>query len=106
MSKLIQFALAVALAAGFATETQAADAAAVHELAPTGKLRVGVGVGPVGSAFWATKDPATGGPRGVTVDLGTALAKKLNVQVEIVVFNSSGEVTEAAVAGAWDVAFM
>lgn len=107
MPKLLMIAVAAWIAAcPVAARAADADAAALRELAPTGKLRVGVGVGPVGSAFWTTKDPATGNPRGVTVDLGTAFAKKLGVPVEIVAFNSSGEVTEAAATGAWDVAFM
>jgi polar amino acid transport system substrate-binding protein len=80
--------------------------AARKELAPTGKLRVGIAVGPTGSPLWATKDPATGAPRGVTVDLGRALAEKLGVPLELVVHSSSGEITDAADKGAWDVSFM
>jgi polar amino acid transport system substrate-binding protein len=80
--------------------------AARAELAPTGKLRVGIAVGPTGSPLWAIKDPATGEPRGVTVDLGAALAKKLGVPVEFVVHSSSGEITDAASRGTWDVSFM
>ncbi len=79
--------------------------AALKELAPSGMLRVGIGVGPAASAYWAIKDPATGKPRGVTVDLGTALAEKLGVPVELVVFASSGEVIDAADKNQWDVAF-
>ena len=68
------------------------------ELAPTGKLRVGIGVGPVGSAFWATRDPATGQPRGVTVDLGIDLAHRLGIPLEFVVYNNSGEVESGEVS--------
>jgi polar amino acid transport system substrate-binding protein len=81
-------------------------AQARQELAPTGKLRVGIAVGPTGSPLWATKDPETGKPRGVTVDLGGALARKLGVAVEFVVHSSSGEITDAADSGTWDVSFM
>jgi polar amino acid transport system substrate-binding protein len=81
------------------------NAAVLRELAPTGKLRVGIAVGPAGSALWATRDPATGEPRGVTVELGRALAQKLGVPAELVVHASSGEIIEAADKGAWDVAF-
>jgi len=77
-----------------------------QELAPTGKLRVGIGVGAVSSAFWATRDPATGRPKGVTVDLGIDLARKINLPLEFVVYNNSGEVTAAGPLGEWDVAFM
>jgi len=98
--------MAAVLAAGSSRTTRAdTDPGVLRELAPSGKLRVGVGVGPVGSAFWATKD-AAGTPHGVTIDLGTALAQKLGVAPAFVVYNSSGEVTEAAAGGGWDVAFM
>jgi polar amino acid transport system substrate-binding protein len=75
------------------------------ELAPNGKLRIGVAAGIAASPFWATKD-AAGKPRGVTVDLGAALAQKLGVPVEYVVYANSGEVTEGGPKGEWDVAFM
>jgi polar amino acid transport system substrate-binding protein len=77
-----------------------------RELAPTGKLRVGVGVGASPSAFWATKDPATGRPRGVTVNLGQAMAERLGVPMELVVYANSGEVTAAGPKGEWDVTFV
>jgi polar amino acid transport system substrate-binding protein len=81
-------------------------AASLVELVPQGTLRVGIAVAPVGSAFWATRDDATGEPRGVTVDLGRALAGALGVPLELVVFQNSGELTEAASSDRWDVAFM
>ena len=76
------------------------------ELVPTGKLRVGIGVGASTSAFWAVRDPATGRPRGVTVDLANALAQKLGVPLELVVYPNSGEVVAAGPKGEWDVAFL
>ena len=76
------------------------------ELAPHGKLRVGIGVGAAPSQFWATLDPATGKPRGVTVNLGQALADRLGVPLELVVYPNSGEVTAAGPKGEWDVAFV
>ncbi len=83
-----------------------ADGASVRrELVSNGVLRVGIGVAPVSSAFWATKD-ASGKPKGVTVDLGAALAQKLGVPVEYKIYNSSGEVTEAGARAEWDVSFM
>ena len=82
------------------------DDAARRELAPQGKLRVGIGVGAAPSAFWTTKDPVSGKPRGVTVNLGQALADRLGVPLELVVYPNSGEVTAAGPKGEWDVAFM
>ena len=53
---------------------------------------LGIGVGQAMSAFWTTRD-AAGQPRGVTVALGTALAQKLGVPLELKKpDNSSGEV--------------
>ena len=93
---------AAAIAAGSAA---ANDEATMKELASTGKLRVGVVGAPSMSAFFVTKDPA-GQPRGVTADLGAALAKKLGVPVEFLVAPNSGEVTDALATGTLDVAFM
>jgi polar amino acid transport system substrate-binding protein len=79
---------------------------AATEVAPGGTLRVGIGVGPVPSAFWATRDPASGEPRGVTVDLAKAMAKDLGVPLRLVAYANSGEVTNGGPKGEWDVAFM
>jgi polar amino acid transport system substrate-binding protein len=75
------------------------------EMAPTGKLRVGVVSAPAQSAFFVVKD-AGGEPRGVTVDLGKDLARQLGVPVEFLVVSSSGELVDAISSGALDVAFM
>ena len=77
----------------------------MKEIAPTGKLRVGVVYAPVATAFFVTKD-ADGRPHGVTVDLANELAAKLGVPIEFMVAPNSGEVTEATSAGAVDVTFM
>jgi len=77
-----------------------------QEIAPTGKLRVGIGLGAVSSAFWTTRDAATGRPKGVTVELGADIASRLGVPLELVVYNNSGEVTAAGPRGEWDVAFV
>src|SRR5918998_6611074 len=58
--------------------------AALKELAPTGKLRVAIAVSPAPSALYAIKDLTSGQYRGVSVDLGTELAKRLGVAVELV----------------------
>jgi polar amino acid transport system substrate-binding protein len=82
------------------------DAKVAGELVPTGKLRVAVAVGPAPSALWSMRDAATGKPRGVPVTLGTAMAKKLNVPIELVEYASSGEIIAATNRGAWDVTFV
>ena len=98
--------VALILALALAGCTSLTNESARQELFPTGKLRVGIGVGASPSAFWAVKDPASGQPRGVTVDLANALAQKLNVPLQLVVYPNSGEVVSAGPKGEWDVAFM
>ena len=77
----------------------------MNELAPTGKLRVGVVYAPTMSTFFVLKE-SEGKARGVTVDLATALAAKHNLPVELVLFPNSGQVTDAVESGAVDVGFM
>jgi polar amino acid transport system substrate-binding protein len=83
----------------------AANESAMKELSPTGKLRVGIVFAPVMSTFFVIKDEA-GKPKGVTVDIGAALARKLNLPVEFVLYPNSGQVTDAVESGAVDVGFM
>ncbi len=78
----------------------------MKEFVPTGKLRVAIAFAPAPSALYAVKDAATGKFRGVTVDLGTALAKKLGVPVEFIAHLASGEIQNSAASGKWDVTFM
>ena len=74
------------------------------EIAPSGKLRVAIAISPAGGAFWCTR--TDGGYAGVPVDLGIAMAAQLGVPVEYVVHRNSGEITDAAGKGTWDVAFL
>jgi polar amino acid transport system substrate-binding protein len=98
--------LALILLAILAAFPASAEESFMRELTPTGKLRVAIGVGPAASAFYSMRDATTGKPRGVAVDLGAALAKKLGVPIEYVEFPSSGEITAAADRDVWDVTFM
>src|SRR5689334_7708673 len=92
-----------ALAAGAAA---ADDGAAIKELTSTGKLRVAVAISPAPSALYSVKDAATGRLAGVTIDLGTALAKKIAVEPQFVEYLASGEIQNSAANGVWDVTFM
>jgi polar amino acid transport system substrate-binding protein len=83
-----------------------AAAALLHELAPTGKLRVAIAIAPSPSAQFAIMDASTGAYRGVAVTLGTALANKLGVSVDLVAHNGSGEIQNSAADNKWDVAFL
>ena len=101
-------ALAILLACSVASAGLADPAvdAIRKELVPTGTLRVAIAVAPAPSALYAVKDAASGKFRGVTVDLGAALAKKLGVPVEFLPHLASGEIQNSAASGKWDVTFM
>jgi polar amino acid transport system substrate-binding protein len=75
------------------------------EIAPTGKLRVGIGISAAGGAYWSNKTES-GGYSGVPVDLGKEMAAQLGVAVEYVAFSNSGQITDAAAKGDWDVTFL
>src|SRR5215472_4893869 len=75
------------------------------EIAPTGKLRVAIGISAAGGAFWSTKTES-GGYAGVPVDLGKEMAAQLGVPVEYVAYPNSGQITDAASKGVWDVTFL
>ncbi len=75
----------------------------MSELAPSGKLRAAINFG---NPVLASKDPATGEPRGVSVDLSRELARRLGVSLELVTFTSAGKVVEDVKSNAWDVAFV
>jgi polar amino acid transport system substrate-binding protein len=80
-----------------------APPAARAELAPTGKLRVGINRENV---LLATHDPATGRLRGVAPDLARELGRRLARSIEWVPYDSAGKMAEAVKTGAWDVAFL
>jgi polar amino acid transport system substrate-binding protein len=75
----------------------------VKDLAPTGKLRAAINVSNI---VLAQRDAAGGDPHGITVDLARELARRLQVPIELVIFESAGRVTEATKTGAWDVSFL
>src|ERR1700710_2659143 len=75
------------------------------EIAPSGKLRVAIGISPAGGAYWSTRNEA-GGYAGVPVDLGRAMAAQLGVPVEYVPYQNSGQIVDAVSKGAWDVTFL
>jgi len=89
-----------------ATSVEAQEASVKQELAPTGKLRVAIAVGPAPSGIYALKDAATGGYRGVTIDLSTRLAEKLGVPIAFVPYLGSGDIQGSAGKDLWDVTFM
>jgi len=99
-------ALIVTIASAATTAAQALDPAVLMQLAPTGKLRVGVAAGLTPGAGNVAIAPGGGRPQGIGADLGEALGRKLGVALEWVAYPNSGDLTDAGMTGAWDVAFM
>ena len=79
------------------------SSSARSDLAPTGKLRVGINYG---NPVLATRDPASGELRGVAVDLARELGRRVGVPVELVGYDAAGKMVQGMQAGAWDVAFL
>jgi len=75
------------------------SAALRTELAPTGKLRVGINYG---NFLLVNKDRASG----IAVDLGRELGKRLGVSIELVTYDAAGKLADGVKAGAWDVGFL
>jgi len=68
------------------------DQAVVSSFAPTGKVRASINLG---NPILANRDPASGEPVGVSVDLARAFAQRLNVELELVVFDTAGKSVQA-----------
>ncbi len=77
--------------------------AARAELAPTGKLRVGL---ILSNQVLVTKDTASGDLRGVTVSVGKALANRLGVPFEPVGYPNPAALVMSFGANEWDIAFL
>jgi polar amino acid transport system substrate-binding protein len=90
------------LLASCATTSQVPPATR-SDLAPTGKLRAAINFG---NPILAARDPSTGEPRGVSVDLSRELARRLGVPVQFVTYYAAGKVVEGLKSGAWDVAYV
>ena len=73
------------------------------ELAPIGKLRVGINYS---NFVLATKDPVNGEPRGIAPELAREIGRRLEVPVEFITFETAGKMADAAKTGAWDIAFL
>jgi len=73
------------------------------ELAPTGKLRIGLNHG---NFLLVTPGSSATEPRGVASDLGRELARRVGVPVEFIKFESAGKLGDSVRTGAWDVAFL
>ena len=73
------------------------------ELAPSGKLRVGLNYG---NFLLVLKDSADGSPNGIAPDLGRELGKRLGVPVEFVKFPEAGQLADGVRDDKCDVGFL
>ncbi|HEV7476466.1 MAG TPA: ABC transporter substrate-binding protein [Burkholderiales bacterium] len=74
-----------------------------RDLAPTGKLRVGLNYG---NFLLVLRDKPDGTPQGIAPDLARELAKRLEMGVEFIKFEAAGKLADGVKTGAWDVAFL
>ena len=77
--------------------------AARSDLAPSGKLRVGINFG---NNLLTARDPVTRAPSGIALDLAAELGRRLGVPIEIVSYESAGALADSASSGAWEVGFL
>lgn len=99
--KSLSLVFAIAILSACATAPTPSSTAR-SELAPTGKLRVGLILNPA----FVTKDGSAAEMRGVAVDLGRELARQLGAAFEPVRYQSAIRIWEGAKAGEWDIAFL
>src|SRR5438093_7452586 len=73
------------------------------ELAPSGKLRVGLNHG---NFLLVTSGSSGTDPKGVASDLARELGRRVGVPVEFIKFETAGKLGDGVKTGAWDVAFL
>ena len=78
------------------------DPSIAAAFAPSGKLRASINLG---NPILANKDSATGEPFGVSIDLAREFAKRLAIDVELVVFETAGKSVEAVSEERADIGF-
>lgn len=70
--------------------------------APTGVLRASINLG---NPILANRDPKTGEPVGVSIDLAAGVAQRLGVPLKLVVFEKAAESVDAIGKGTADIGF-
>lgn len=89
----------------FSSGAFAIEDSAMKQLAPTGKLRIGVAYAPSPTPVFVVKD-ASGDIKGAAKDIGAALAKSLGVPFDYTVVATTGELTDLVADGKIDIGFM
>jgi polar amino acid transport system substrate-binding protein len=82
--------------------TMSIDSSLREAFTPTGKLRASINLG---NPILASKDVPTGKPIGVSVDLAHEFARRLGVEIELVVFDAAGKSVEALTEERADIGF-
>src|SRR2546426_1727368 len=77
--------------------------AARASLASSGKLRAGINYS---NFLLAGKDPVSGEPRGIAVELAREIGRRLDIPIEFNTFEDAGHMADAVTRGAWDIAFL
>jgi len=101
--------LALAMASGvwFVLTSAAMATEITHavrsEIAPSGKLRVGLNHG---NFLLVTPGSSANDPRGVAPDVARELGRRVGVPVEFIKFETAGKLGDGVKTGAWDVAFL
>lgn len=78
------------------------DPSIIKAFTPTGKLRASINVG---NPILANRDKSTGEPHGVSIDLAREFARRLGVEIELVVNESAGKSVEVVTAENADIGF-
>jgi polar amino acid transport system substrate-binding protein len=87
---------------GAVRQTMEIGPSVIAAFTTTGKLRAAINLG---NPVLAGKNPTTGEPYGVSVDLARAFAKRLGVNLELVVFDSAAKSVEAVTNERADIGF-
>jgi polar amino acid transport system substrate-binding protein len=77
-------------------------ASIVQAFTPTGRLRASINLG---NPILAGRDPVSGEPRGVSIDLARAFAERLGVELDLLVFDTAGKSVDAVTAEQADIGF-
>ena len=78
------------------------DSLLIKTLAPEGTLRASINLG---NPILAKRDLAMGQPVGVSIDLATAFAEDLNLQLELLVFDTAAQSVDAVKTERADIGF-
>ncbi len=94
--------LPTASSSAFLSSSPALPASLTARFAPTGLLRASINLG---NPILANRDPASGEPVGVSIDLARELGRRLGVAVELVVFDKAAQSVDAVRAEKADIGF-